>query len=188
MTNVLPNVDYTIRGDLRFEFSSEFKLRSGDKAAQLRCFGDVEYDAQLFRDFPLLTIDILGFGVEWDVKDIFHQSLPYMKPVRAFREYLVGQLRLALQQLPESAQHSTFSPFWMGINRYISQLNSFKEARSLASQVRSIIEARIKRAETSHIHDYSKEQAAQDLLKILELLEEEPITQWIFLSGAPLEK
>lgn len=185
MTNVPANVDYTIRGDLRFEFSSEYNLHS-EKAAQLRCFGNVEYRGQLLKNLPLLTLDIRGWGVEWTVRDSFPDYLPYMKPVKAFREYLEVQMRKALRQLPEGKRDSAFSPLWMGINSYISNLNTFKEARSLANQIRSSIEARIKRAETSHRHDYSQEQAAHDLLQILELLQEEPVTGLAFFVGEPL--
>lgn len=165
--------EFTIFGDLRIDARS-YDLDSGNKAAQVLCFADVLYDQREFQNILLLSLNIEGSQNDgWEVMEEFPFSLfPYMKPVKAFREFLAKSFFQYRENLPEAEQRSPWSPLWMGIGVYITDhLNAYDETRDLLSQVRREVE-KLQRQQRNH-RSFSSEQKqsmrdlAQSLLKVL---------------------
>ena len=169
---------FTIIGNLRWE-AKVFKSVSGDRIGQLELRADIEYQGQRHSDVIFLLLEIGGsMDTDWWVNDQFPAFLPYLKPVKAFRQYLIDQLQAILLQLPEASQQSPFCPLWMGIGTYIAMLENFNETRSLIAQLKQEVERLLR--DNKRNEGVSEEAMLKKLQEVFEVLGVEPKTEQLF--------
>ncbi|MEK7095046.1 MAG: hypothetical protein AAB917_00085 [Patescibacteria group bacterium] len=132
---------FTIRGQLR-HVARVFVDAFDDRVAELQINADIEYKGKSYPAITLLTLEIDGNqDVGWKAFDRFTRFLPYMKPVKDFRQFLARELIRIRDTDPKVENRSPSCPLWMGIGAYVRELDEFGELRSLALQARQAVES-----------------------------------------------
>ncbi len=115
---------FIIQGDLRVSIAVY-----GATMGQVIVRADVVYREKSFQDVPLLVLSIDADLPEL-TNDVYFPHLPYLKPSKLFRNVLSQALEAALHQSCRWAFISS------GVGRYLTELRSFSEARSIVNQAK----------------------------------------------------
>jgi hypothetical protein len=118
---------------LRGEFRSTV-TKFNDNASEITVYGDVNCNGEEYRNLPLvrLIVELIDCGDEDSdvmVTDEYSSFIPYLKPIKTFREALGQELQRLYKELGYPANS--------GIKEYLEQLRSFSEIKSLVREVKS---------------------------------------------------
>ena len=117
-----------LRGELRSTVT-----RFNDIASEITIFGDVSYNGEEYTNLPLVRLHIEHIDPDEDggviVNDEYSSFLPYLKPIKAFREALGQELNRLNSELGY--------PVNLGIKEYLEELRSFSEIKSMVREVKS---------------------------------------------------
>lgn len=129
-----------------------------NRVAEVTIRGNLICDGHEFRSLPILRLAIENFSTEdyCDVRvdDEYYHAIPYLKPIKAFREFI----KVSLLKLQEEINDRN-NLVHLGIKEYLFRLKSFSEVTTLVREVKSQVNM-IKPEKVD----------AEDMRRILEIL------------------
>lgn len=125
--------------------------------AEVTIRGNLKCNDQEFENVPILRLIIERVYYDYVaiyVEDEYCQLIPYLKPIKAFREFIKENLFQLLKEINDRQ-----NLVYQGIEKYLRDLENFPEINTLVREVKSEVN-RLK-SEKAHV---------KDMRKILEIL------------------
>lgn len=123
----------SLKGGLKVKMATYNKI-----TREITVYGDISYLGQMFYDLPLLRLLIqdvsLGnYNDEAFVTDYYCRVIPYLKPIRSFRDILRQEL-LAFSLSTEIDKLGK-----VGIQNYLQDLGTFSEKKALIKETKTAV-------------------------------------------------
>lgn len=151
-----------LRGGLQLEVKIYSKTARG-----ISIYGNVSCNGQWFKDLPILglLIEDVSLGNHNDeamVSDVYCPLIPYLKPIKAFRDLLEEELLNFRGKIDKLSR--------AGIDEYLKELRTFSEAKSVIREVKT----QVNKLRAERVNDIGIAR------KILEVMSTFPSTDNIF--------
>ncbi len=119
------------------------------RSAEINVRGDIVYRDVTYHDLPIVRLIVSDLDGEIYVDDEYASMIPYLKPVAAFRSFLISALPRLERTMPGWCVGGIFNK---GIAIYVGELSTFSDVKSLVSQAKTManmLDAKKKGAETA---------------------------------------